>query len=70
MMLLLSKEDIRKVFTMKDAIEADKRAFRLLAEGKCNAPLRTNIQAPKHDGCFLFSMTGMPSVCGESPQGA
>ncbi len=54
MMLLLSKEDIRKVFTMKDAIEADKRAFRLLAEGKCNAPLRTNIQAPKHDGCFLF----------------
>ena len=34
MMLLLSKEDIRKVFTMKDAIEADKRAFRLLAEGK------------------------------------
>ena len=34
MMLLLSKEDIRKVFTMKDAIEADKRAFRLLAKGK------------------------------------
>ena len=53
-MLLLSKEDIRKVFTMQDAIEANKRAFRLLTEGKCNAPLRTNIQAPAHEGCFLF----------------
>lgn len=39
---------------MKDAIEADKRAFQLVVEGKCNAPLRTNIQAPKQDGCFLF----------------
>lgn len=53
-MLLLSKEDIRQVFTMRDAIEANKRAFQLLVEGKCNAPLRTNIQAPGHDGCFLF----------------
>lgn len=25
-----------------------------MVEGKCNAPLRTNIQAPKQDGCFLF----------------
>ncbi len=53
-MLLLSKEDIRQVFTMRDAIEANERAFQLLVEGKCNAPLRTNIQAPKQDGSFLF----------------
>lgn len=53
-MLLLSREDIQKVFTMKDAIEADKKAFCLAVEGKCDAPLRTNIQAPKYDGCFLF----------------
>ena len=53
-MLLLSREDIKKVFTIKDAIEADKKAFQLVVEGKCNAPLRTNIQAPKYDGCFLF----------------
>ena len=53
-MLLLSKEDIKKVFTMKDAIEADKKAFRLVVEGKCDSPLRTNIQAPKYDGSFLF----------------
>lgn len=53
-MLLLSKEDIKKVFTMKDAIEADKQAFQLVVEGKCESPLRINIQAPKQDGCFLF----------------
>lgn len=53
-MLLLSKEDIKKVFTMKDAIEANKRAFTLLVEGKCDAPLRMNIQAPKEEGAFLF----------------
>ena len=53
-MLLLSKADIKKVFTMKDAVEADKEAFRLVVEGKCDAPIRTNIQAPKHEGSFLF----------------
>lgn len=53
-MLLLSKEDIKKVFSMNDAVEADKKAFALVAEGKCDSPLRTKILAPKHDGCFLF----------------
>lgn len=53
-MLLLSREDIKKVFSMEDAIAADKKAFQFVVEGKCEAPLRTNIQAPKYDGCFLF----------------
>lgn len=53
-MLLLSKEDIKKVFTMKDAVAADKEAFTLFSQGKSEVPLRTNIQAPKHEGAFLF----------------
>lgn len=53
-MLLLSRSDIKKVFSIQDAIEADKIAFTLVTEGKCDSPLRTNIQAPKYDGCFLF----------------
>ncbi len=53
-MLLLSRADIKKVFSIQDAIEADKQAFTLVSEGKCDLPLRTNIQAPKYDGCFLF----------------
>ena len=42
-MLLLSKKDIQKVFTMKDAVEADKEAFTLFSEGKSVVPLRTNM---------------------------
>lgn len=53
-MLLLSREDIKKVFTMQDAIEVVKKAFCLVVEGECDAPIRTNIRAKKHDGCFLF----------------
>lgn len=53
-MLLLSREEIKKIFSMKEAIEADKRAFQLAVEGKCNAPLRTNIPAPAQEGNFLF----------------
>lgn len=60
-MLLLSREDIKKVFTMRDAIEADKKAFTLVVEGKCDTPLRAKISAPKYDGCFLF----MPSYAQE-----
>lgn len=56
-MLLLSKTDIQKVFTMKEAVEADKEAFCLFSEGKSEVPLRTNIQVPKHKGALLF----MPS---------
>ena len=53
-MLLLSREDIKKVFSIRDAVEADKKAFTLVVEEKCDSPLRTKIQAPKYDGCFLF----------------
>lgn len=60
-MLLLSKEDIKQVFTMKEAVEADKEAFTLFSKGKSVVPLRTNISAPKHDGAFLF----MPSYVEE-----
>lgn len=53
-MLLLSREDIKKVVTMRDIIEADKKAFQMVVEGTCELPLRTNIQAPKSNGVFLF----------------
>lgn len=60
-MLLLSREDIKKVFTMKDAIETNKECFKLFSEGKSEVPLRTTIQAPNHNGVFLF----MPSYVEE-----
>ena len=53
-MLLLSRNDIKKVFTMKDAIESNKESFKLFSQGKSEVPLRTTIQAPKQNGVFLF----------------
>lgn len=61
-MLLLTKNDIKKVFTMRDAVEADKLAFRMLSDGKCEAPLRTVIPAPEHDGSFLFMPAYSPEL--------
>lgn len=53
-MLLLNREDIKRIFTMKDAIEADKEAFKLFNLGKSVVPLRTVIQAPRYEGTMLF----------------
>lgn len=53
-MLLLTKEDIKSVFTMKDAIEANKDAFKFFSSGKSVVPLRTNIAIPKYEGQVLF----------------
>ncbi len=61
-MLLLSKEDIKKIFTMKDAIEADKDAFRIFTEGKSEVPLRTVIPEQKHGGTFLFMPAYVPDM--------
>lgn len=52
-MLILSKEDIKKVFNMKDAIEADKEALRMYSEGKSDVPLRTNIQVEKGQNLYM-----------------
>lgn len=56
-MLLLNREEIKSVVTMKDIIEADKRAFQMIANGDVQVPLRASINAPSKDGVFLF----MPS---------
>jgi len=53
-MLLLSRNDIKQVFSMKDAIEADKQAFTLFTQGKSDVPLRTQIVSEKQEGTFLF----------------
>ncbi len=53
-MLLLSESDIKTVFSMKDAIEADKEAFRLVVKNEVEIPLRTKISADEYEGCLLF----------------
>ena len=51
-MLLLNKDEIKKVFPMHDAIEADKECYKAFSEGKFDVPLRAVINGSK--GNFLF----------------
>ena len=53
-MLLLSKQDIASIFSMKNAIDSDKTAFKLFSENKSVVPLRTNIDIPKFSGQSLY----------------
>ena len=53
-MLFLKKEDIIKNFSMREAIDADKKALSLYSAGKAIVPLRTNIDVPKSNGQSLY----------------
>jgi ornithine cyclodeaminase len=53
-MLILNADEIRKVLPMKDAIEAMRRAYISLSDGKAEVPLRSRLLVPAHDGLTLF----------------
>lgn len=53
-MLLLTRNDIKKVISMKEAIEADKEASKIYSSGSALVPLRVNIDIPKYQGQTLF----------------
>ena len=53
-MLILNADEIRKVLPMKAAIEAMKRAYASLSDGKAEVPLRSRLPVPPHDGLTLF----------------
>lgn len=63
-MLFLTKDDIIKTFTMKDAVEADKQALMIFSKGETNAPLRTNVDIREENGVSSY----MPAyIGGEKP---
>ncbi len=53
-MLVLTRDDIKKVFSMKDAINAAKEALAIYSQGKSVVPLRANLDIPKRQGQSLF----------------
>lgn len=61
-MLLLNKEDIKKVFSMRDAIEADKKAYSIFSANKSITPLRTNFTSENEKGNILFMPGYVPSL--------
>lgn len=52
--IVLNQSEIARVFTMKDAIQADKDALKLYSLGKSNVPLRYNLDVPQHEGQSLY----------------
>ena len=57
-MLILTKSDIQRCFSMKDAILAAKEAVRLYSSGDATVPLRTNLDVADYRGQSLY----MPAV--------
>lgn len=53
-MLILNADEIHRVLPMKDAIEAMRQAYASLSDGKAEAPLRSRLPVPPHDGLTLF----------------
>src|SRR5512146_1342755 len=60
MTLLLSRNDVTRLLTMKDAIGAVESAFCQLARGNVTMPQRTAIRVATHGGTHL----GMPAYIG------
>jgi len=58
--VVLTRKDIESVLTMKDAISAVEGAFRELALGTVEMPLRPIIRPPEHNGMVVF----MPAYIG------
>lgn len=52
--IVLREEDMNQVFTMKDAIQADKEALALYSKNEAVIPLRINIDVPKEEGQSLY----------------
>lgn len=65
-MLTLNNEEMKKAFTMRNAIDADKEALKLYTEGKAIVPLRTNIDVKHAQGQALFmpAFVGDVNACG------
>ncbi len=54
MIRMLSREDVRRALPMRQAIEVMKGAFAQLSSGQADAPLRTALDVPDHNGVTLF----------------
>ena len=57
-MLLLRRDDIRAVFSMRDAIEADKEAFVAQTRGETRVPLRGAVDVPGGQSLFMPAYVG------------
>lgn len=60
-MLILNREEIDKVFTMREAIDACKEAYAISSMNLCDSPVRTKLDSKIENGIMLF----MPGIIEE-----
>lgn len=65
-MLVLTAEDVRKALPMHEAIEAVKRAYAAVSDGRVEMPLRVHVKVPPHDALSLFMPAYARSDAGEA----
>ncbi|MFZ5908772.1 MAG: ornithine cyclodeaminase family protein [Chloroflexota bacterium] len=65
-MLILTAADVQKALPMREAIEAMKRAYASLSDGRAEMPLRTRLPVPKHDAATLFMPAFVQSEEGDA----
>jgi ornithine cyclodeaminase/alanine dehydrogenase-like protein (mu-crystallin family) len=53
-MLVLNADEVRKSLPMRDAIEAMKKAYASLSDGRAEVPLRTRLSIPDHNALAIF----------------
>jgi len=61
-MLILSKQDIKNIFSMRDAVASVKQSFSIYSKGGSFVPLRVNIGVPKYSGQSLFMPAYVPEL--------
>jgi alanine dehydrogenase len=65
-MLILTADEVQKALPMKDAIEAMKRAYASLSDGKADVPLRIRLSVPSQDAASLFMPAYVQTQAGDA----
>lgn len=65
-MHILTAEDVRKSLPMKEAIDAMKRAYAALSDGRADVPLRTRVSIPPQNAVSLFMPAYVRAAGGEA----
>lgn len=65
-MLILTAADVQKALPMTEVIQAMKRAYASLSDGRAEMPLRTRLPVPKHDAATLFMPAFVQSEGGDA----
>ncbi len=65
-MLVLTAEDVRQALPMREAIEAVKRAYAAVSDGRVEMPLRSRLPVAPHDALSLFMPAYARSDQGEA----